>query len=74
MIKQLANLESETISVDIRSSASYDTNRRECYLSPDDRYTKPRAFQTNPIYDYIENQCAPTGLADQFVLPLTDYC
>lgn len=43
------------------SSASYDTNRRECYLSPDDRYTKPRSFQSNPIYDYIENQCVPTG-------------
>ncbi|KAI9559609.1 hypothetical protein GHT06_013614 [Daphnia sinensis] len=41
-------------------SASYDTNRRECYLSPDDRYTKPRSFQSNPIYDYIENQCVPT--------------
>ena len=43
------------------SSASYDTNRKECYLSPDDRYTKPRAFQSNPIYDYIENQCSPIG-------------
>ncbi|XP_046464235.1 uncharacterized protein LOC124210016 isoform X1 [Daphnia pulex] len=41
-------------------SASYDTNRKECYLSPDDRYTKPRAFQSNPIYDYIENQCSPS--------------
>lgn len=41
----------------LNSSASYEANRDECRLSSEDRYTQPQAFEMNPIYDYIENQC-----------------
>ena len=50
------------------SSASYDTHKRECHLSEENRYTRPKASQSNPIFDYIENQCASTGMKQQFPL------
>jgi PAN domain len=40
-------------------SASYDTQREECRLSGEDRHSQPQAFQANPNYEYIENQCTP---------------
>ena len=45
----------------LNRSASYDSNQSECHLSSEDKFTQPQAFQTNPIYEYIENQCSPPG-------------
>ncbi|XP_063218616.1 uncharacterized protein LOC134528880 [Bacillus rossius redtenbacheri] len=39
-------------------SASYSNHRQECFLSSEDRFTQPHAFEVSMDTDYLENQCA----------------
>ncbi|KAG1683991.1 hypothetical protein GQR58_009584 [Nymphon striatum] len=53
-------------------SATYSQNSRTCALSTETRFTRPKDFKSQPLAEYLENQCASRSPASSCSYKTTD--